>query len=119
MKFIFRIAKATGFSAFLVLMASSGARAGDDPFWDELSRYGQRIDTISVASGDARNANAVTQIINPWPVRARDRRIPANGERMVGVINGYLNRTSPGAKPSAVTVNLLGGGSGGGGGGGQ
>jgi hypothetical protein len=107
-----RVVKATGFSAFVALMACSGARAGDDPFWDELSRYAERIDTASVASGDARNVNAVTQIIDPWPVYARDRRIPGNGQRMIGAINRYQNPKLLGAQaPTLAPIITTGSGS--------
>ena len=58
------------------------ARAGDHPFLDALTRYAERIDTINVASGDAQDVNAATQIIDPWPSTARNRRIPVNGQRM-------------------------------------
>jgi hypothetical protein len=85
----------------------------DDPFWDEFGRYFQRIDTNSVVSGDAREANAVTQIIDPWPPYARDRRIPANGRRMVGAIDRYQNPKKLGAQAPTlapiITQNLSGG----------
>ena len=88
----------TGSAALLIVMAGGAARAGDYPFLDGLMRYVQRIDTLSVESGDARNVNAATQIIDPWPLYARDRRIPANGQRMVGAINRYQNPKLLGAK---------------------
>jgi hypothetical protein len=91
--------KLTGLAVLLSLMAIGGAHAGQDyPFLDELTGYAQRIDTLSVASGDARNVNAATQIIDPWPRYARDRRIPANGQRMVGAINRYQNPRLLGAQ---------------------
>jgi hypothetical protein len=84
--------KLTGLAVLISLMAIGGAHAGQDyPFLDELTGYAQRIDTLSVVSGDARNVNAATQIIDPWPRYARDRRIPANGQRMVGAIDRYQN----------------------------
>jgi len=115
----------------LVLPSGANALPQDDPFWDEWGRYFQRIDTASVVSGDAREVNAVTQIIDPWPPYARNRRIPANGQRMVGAINRYQNPKLLGAKaptlapiisPSLTggTSGETGGGTGGGGyGGGQ
>ena len=106
-----RTMKLTGLIAVMVLTAGGAARAQDgrlqcnclvvppagyagvqdDPFWDEFGHYFQRIDTSSVVSGDAREVNAVTQIIEPWPPYARNRRIPANGQRMVGAIDRYQN----------------------------
>jgi hypothetical protein len=111
--------KITGFVALLILMACGDARAADDPFWDEMARYFQRIDRVSVASGDARNVNAVTHIIDPWPRNVRNRRIPANGERMVGAISRYRNPGGVGTAQAAPTlapviIQTMGGGGGGG-----
>ena len=88
----------TGLAALMIVMAGGAARAGDYPFLDGLTRYVERIDTLSVASGDARDVNATIQIIDPWPPYARDRRIPANGQRMVGAINRYQNPKLLGAR---------------------
>jgi hypothetical protein len=85
-------------------MAVGVAHAGEDyPFLDELTGYAQRTDTLSVVSGDARNVNAAIQIINPWPVYARDRRIPANGQRMVGAMNRYQNPKLLGAQAPTLS----------------
>jgi hypothetical protein len=116
--------KMTGFVALLILLACGDAWAADDPFWDEMARYFQRIDTISVTSGDARDVNAVIHIIDPWPRYVRNRRIPANGERMVGAIGRYRNPGALGVAPAAPTlapviISTMGGGGGGGSGGGQ
>jgi hypothetical protein len=122
-----RMTKMTGFVALLTLLACGGARAADYPFWDEMARYFQRIDTVSVTSGDAKEVNAATHIIDPWPRNVRNRRIPANGERMVGVITRYKNPGGPGTAAAAPTLAPIiiptssssGGGGGGGYGGGQ
>ena len=90
--------KLIGLVVLTTWTACGAALAGDYPFLDELTQYAQRVDTLSVASGDAKDVNAVTQIIDPWPRYARDRRIPANGQRMVGAINRYQNRTLLGAQ---------------------
>jgi hypothetical protein len=82
----------------LVVPPANYAGVQDDPFWDEIGRYFQRIDTNSLVSGDAREVNAVTQIIDPWPPYVRDRRIPANGQRMVGAIDRYQNPKRLGAR---------------------
>jgi hypothetical protein len=109
--------KLTGLAGLISLMAVGVAHAGEDyPFLDELTGYAQRIDTLSVVSGDARNVNAATQIINPWPLYARDRRIPANGQRMVGAIDRYQNPKLLGAQAptlSPIITQSLQGGSGG------
>jgi hypothetical protein len=87
-----------------VLPSGPNALPQDDPFWDEFGHYFQRIDTLSVTSGDAREVNAVTQIIDPWPPYARDRRIPANGQRMVGAIDRYHNPKKLGARTLAPII---------------
>jgi hypothetical protein len=107
--------KLTGLAALVSLMAVGGAHAGQDyPFLDELTRYAQRIDTLSVVSGDARNVNAATQIIDPWPRYARDRRIPVNAQRMVGAINRYQNPKKLGAQAPTLSPIITSGSSGGG-----
>jgi hypothetical protein len=97
----------------LVVPPPGYAGVQDDPFWDEWGRYFQRIQTGSVVSGDAREVNAVTQIIDPWPLYARNRRIPANGQRMVGAIDRYQNPKKLGAKAPTlapiITQSLTGG----------
>ena len=44
--------------------------------------YLDRRDTVSFAAGDAVAANKVTHMVDPWPVRAGDRNIMHDGERM-------------------------------------
>ena len=90
------------------------ARAGDYPFLDELTRYAERIDTLSVTSGDAKDVNAAIQTIDPWPPNSRNRNIPANGQRMVGAVNRYQNPKLLGAQSPTlapiITQSLSGGG---------
>jgi hypothetical protein len=50
---------------------------------DEGMRYLQRSDTITFSAGDAKEVNARTQMLAAWPRGVNDRRIPANGARMV------------------------------------
>ena len=102
-----RTTKLTGMLALVIAMGCGNAHAGDDPFWDEWSRYFQRIDPLSVTSGDAKNVNAVTHIIDPWPPYARDRRIPANGRRMVGAINRYQNPKLLGAQSPTLAPIIV------------
>lgn len=93
------MAKIIGLAALAVVIGSAGARAQDYPFLDELTRYAERIDTLSVTSGDARDVNAAIQTVDPWPPTSRDRRIPANGERMVGAVDRYRNSGKAGPPP--------------------
>ena len=65
--------------------------------WDwtqewEGSQYIQRSDTIPLGAGNAKDINAATHVIDPWPRHVGRRRIPANGERMVGAMQRYLGR---------------------------
>jgi len=116
--------KLIGLVPVITLLACGAAWAGDDhPSLDQLTRYFERMDTATVVSGDAKDTNAVIQIIDPWPRYARDRRIPANGQRMVGAINRYQNpkllgRQAPTLAP-IIMQNLQGGGGGDQGGGGS
>ena len=62
--------------------------------------YLDRRDTVSFAAGDAPAANKVTHMVDPWPVRAGDRNIPHDGERMAAAAERY--RTDK-VKPPAGT----------------
>jgi hypothetical protein len=66
------------------------------PYEDTASMYLQRSDTITLSAGNAKDANAVTHIIDPWPRGGGNRRIQADGERMVGAVQRYKSR--PAAK---------------------
>jgi hypothetical protein len=76
----------TGVAAFAVGLACTSAGA-----WDQYpaAQYLQRSDTITLGAGDARNVNAATHIIDPWPRYVGNRRIPANGDRMSRAIERY------------------------------
>ncbi len=78
------------FLAALALMAkASPANAGDREFEDYFGAYFERIEGVTPGSGDAKEVNAASQIVTPWPHRVWDRRIPANGPRMSGAIQRY------------------------------
>ena len=42
---------------------------------DEIERYAQRTDRITMSAGDAKEVNAVTHMNHPWPPGVGDRRI--------------------------------------------
>jgi hypothetical protein len=103
-------------------LASPGVSAWDqDPF----APYIQRSDTITLGAGNAKDTNAVTHMIDPWPRYVGNRRIPANGERMVGAVGRYrdVSRLRQAPQPIVplydrqIGVGFGGGGGGGGGGG--
>ena len=62
---------------------------------DEMDRYFQRSDTITLSAGDAKQANAVTQIIHPWPSYVGDRRIVVSAAKTGGAIGRYRSGTQP------------------------
>jgi hypothetical protein len=106
--------------ALVFLVASLGV-AGcsstigfDDPFADYL----QRTPMVATTGGDAQAANVAMQTATPWPRNANDTNIPANGARLVKVINRYENGPSgsgAGASDSGTAATTNPGGSGGGG----
>ena len=62
---------------------------------DEMDRYFQRSDTITLSAGDAKQANAVTHTINPWPSNVGDRRIVVGAAKTGGAIARYRSGTQP------------------------
>jgi len=78
----------TALIAIPPLMSCHGARAGEllYEFWEP---YFQRNEGITTDAGDAKDVNAATHIIDPWPPYVANRRIPANGQRMTGAVDRY------------------------------
>ena len=62
---------------------------------DEMDRYFQRSDTITLSAGDAKQANAVTHTINPWPSYVGDRRIVVGAAKTGGAVARYRSGTQP------------------------
>jgi hypothetical protein len=91
--------------------AGSAALAWDqDPF----AMYFQRSDKITLWEGDAKDVNAATHVIDPWPPYVGNRRIPGNGDRLSRAVERYrLGSYRQPAPPIAPYV--AGGGAGGGG----
>jgi len=81
----------------VALIAVAGALGGcwNGPYERPATPYVQRTDTITLGAGNAKDVNAATHIIDPWPHRVGDRRIPANGERMVNAVDRYKGRSGP------------------------
>ena len=84
--------------AALILAASALSLGACNGLYgdDELARYVQRSDKITLSAGDAKNVNAATHTIDPWPRGVGDPRIAANGERMQRAIDRY--RRGPGTE---------------------
>jgi len=58
---------------------------------DEMDRYFQRSDTITMSAGDAKQVNAVTHTINPWPRYVGDTRIATDARRTGAAVARYSN----------------------------
>jgi hypothetical protein len=85
----------------LAAVAIAGAGAGCWPYGNEGAQYFHRSDTITLSAGNAKDVNAATHVIDPWPRQVHNRRIPANGERMVGAVQRYQGKLAP--RGQAVT----------------
>lgn len=79
--------------------ACGGCWAGlsDNP----AGEYLHRSDTITLGAGNAKEVNATTHIIDPWPRRVANRRIPGHGERMAHAIEHY--KSGPATSNSSPT----------------
>ena len=62
---------------------------------DEMDRYFQRSDTITMSAGDAKQVNAVTHTIHPWPRNVGDRRIAYDARRVGGAVSRYGTSSQP------------------------
>ena len=62
---------------------------------DEMDRYVQRSDTITMSAGDAKQVNAATHTINPWPSYVGDRRIATDARRTGAAVTRYTTTTRP------------------------
>ena len=62
---------------------------------DEVDRYFQRSDTITMTAGDAKQVNAATHTIHPWPSYVGDRRIAYDARRTGEAVKRYGNTTRP------------------------
>lgn len=62
---------------------------------DEMDRYVQRSDTVTMTAGDAKQVNAVTHTINPWPRNVGDRRIAYDARRVGAAVTRYGETKRP------------------------
>ena len=62
---------------------------------DEMDRYFQRSDTLTMSAGDAKQVNAVTHTINPWPRNVGDRRLAYDARRVGAAVTRYSNTKEP------------------------
>jgi hypothetical protein len=85
--------------------ACGGCWAGvyDNP----AAEYLHRSDTITLSAGNAKNANAVTHIIDPWPRQVANRRIPGHGERMAHAMERYKSgQTGPSSQSGTQVIGI-------------
>jgi hypothetical protein len=73
---------ALGLLGIVISPYAGNAQAVDDPFSDYL----QRSVGITVGGGNAQDANAAIQTINPWPPYVGDRRIRIQGRQGVDAV---------------------------------
>ena len=87
-------------------LAPPPATAGD--YWDTFVRqYVQRLDGISPDAGDAKDVNAVTHMIDPWPRYVSKRHIDSSGARMGDAVERYRDvRKLPLAPPPISPVPI-------------
>lgn len=81
----------------LVAIAGSLGGCWGSVYENPAEQYAQRTDTITLGAGNAKEVNATTHVIDPWPRRVGDRRIAGNGERMVNAVDRYKGRAAAGA----------------------
>jgi hypothetical protein len=62
---------------------------------DEVDRYFQRSETMTMSAGDAKQVNAVTHTIHPWPRNVGDRRIATDARRTGAAITRYGRTQRP------------------------
>jgi hypothetical protein len=62
---------------------------------DEVDRYFQRSDTITMSAGDAKQVNAVTHTIHPWPRNVGNRRIAYDARRVGAAVQRYGDTKQP------------------------
>src|SRR5437763_6244463 len=81
--------KTTHIIAFGVLLSSFAASAASA--WDQepFAMYVQRSDRITLQAGNAKDVNAATHVIDPWPRYVGNRRIPGNGDRLTRAVDRY------------------------------
>ena len=62
---------------------------------DEMDRYLQRSETITMDGGNAKQVNAATHVITPWPRYVGDRRIAYDARRVGAAVTRYGNTQRP------------------------
>lgn len=87
----------------LLLTALGASVAGCIHLEDSITQYTERSDKVVLSSGNAKDANVAMHMIDPWPRSSADRRIPADGQRMVGAVERYRDPTKQPPLPPRIT----------------
>ena len=87
-----------------VVLAAACAGCWNGVYENPGAEYLHRSDTITLSAGNAKNVNAMTHIIDPWPRHVANRRIPGNGERMARAMERYKSGQAPGSGQSGTQV---------------
>src|SRR5258706_15902894 len=72
-----------------LLLAAALGGCWSGLYENPAAQYVARSDTVTLSAGNAKDVNAATHVIDPWPRNVKDRRISGNGERMVGAVQRY------------------------------
>src|SRR6266404_2169991 len=72
-----------------LLLAAAVGGCWSGIYENPAAQYVARSDTVTLSAGNAKDVNAATHVIDPWPRNVKDRRISGNGERMVGAVQRY------------------------------
>jgi hypothetical protein len=69
--------------------------------------YFDRRETIALGAGDALAANAVEQMVDPWPAHSGDTAIPGDGNKVQSAVERYRKNkvTQPVDSMAAVSPN--------------
>jgi len=97
------VLKSWSLTALMLTACAFPAAAQDQTFDDFFGEYFQRSDKVTLGAGNAKEVNAVSHMLTPWPRRVRDRSIPASGARMTGAIQRYQDVKK--VKESAPTLS--------------
>ena len=84
-----RIARSLGGLMLAAALAVALGGCWSGIYENPAAQYVARSDTVTLGAGNAKDVNAATHVIDPWPRNVRDRRISGNGERMVGAVQRY------------------------------
>jgi hypothetical protein len=84
-------------------LAVLGACSAGPPFDDPFAEYAQRTQTITLAAGNAKEANAAIQTIDPWPAYVYNTRIPGDGSRMADAVVRYEDVSKIPNAPKPIT----------------